>query len=228
MNTKYIAHRGYALEKMENTKEAFEYAGKSKCYGIETDVHRTKDGKYVVYHDDSTLRLCGKECIIEDTNFKELLNLSIQDTANNLYKIPTLQEYIEICKKYNKIAVLEFKNAFNKEDIFNIVNIIIDLQYLQNVVFISFDLNNLLILKSKYPKQPAQFITLSYSKEMLDILQKNDLDLDIEFTCLSKDRIDYCHSKNIKVNCWTLNDASIASQFASNNIDFITTNKLGQ
>lgn len=213
---------------MENTKEAFEFAGKSNCWGIETDVHRTKDGKFVVFHDDSTLRLCEIEHIIEDTNYADLIKVLIKDSKNNLYTIPTLEDYVEICKKHNKVAIIEFKNSFKKEDIFKIIDIIIGYDYLKNAVFISFDLNNLLILKSKYPNQPAQFLTLSYSQDMVELLQKNKIDLDIEFTCLSQDRINYCHSKNIKVNCWTLNEASIAELFQKYNIDYITSNILGQ
>ena len=47
-NTKIIAHRGLSGIEKENTNAAFVAAGNRSYYGIETDVHKTLDGKYVV------------------------------------------------------------------------------------------------------------------------------------------------------------------------------------
>ena len=220
--TKYIAHRGFALKNMENTIQAFEYAAKSTAFGIETDVHLTKDKKFVCFHDDNTLRLCGKEYIIEDTNFQDLANLKI----DNNHKIPTLDEYIEICKSGNKIAVVELKNPFIKSDIDLLIQQIQNQNYLNNTTFISFDLQNVLYLRKKLPAQPLQFITITYDEKVLKQLAKQRIVLDIKWTCLSKQRVEFCHSLGLKVNCWTLNDAKIAKHFDNCGIDYITSNIL--
>ena len=47
MSTKMIAHRGLSGMETENTSAAFEAACECSYYGIETDVHVTKDGKYI-------------------------------------------------------------------------------------------------------------------------------------------------------------------------------------
>lgn len=44
-NVKLIAHRGVSGIERENTAAAFVAAGNRSYYGIETDVHVTKDGK---------------------------------------------------------------------------------------------------------------------------------------------------------------------------------------
>lgn len=54
-----IAHRGLSGLERENTCAAFVAAGNRSYYGIETDIHRTKDGKYIVYHDNNLVRLLG-------------------------------------------------------------------------------------------------------------------------------------------------------------------------
>ena len=56
-NTKMIAHRGLSGIEQENTNAAFVAAGNRSYYGIETDVHRTADGQYVIIHDDTTARV---------------------------------------------------------------------------------------------------------------------------------------------------------------------------
>ena len=61
-NTLMVAHRGVSGLEKENTLAAFVAAGNRSYYGVETDVHRTADGKYVVIHDSDTARvspLCG-------------------------------------------------------------------------------------------------------------------------------------------------------------------------
>ena len=57
-----IAHRGLHdinLGIPENSMYAFEVAISQK-YIIELDVHLLKDGNVVVFHDDDTLRMTGK------------------------------------------------------------------------------------------------------------------------------------------------------------------------
>ena len=117
-NVQMIAHRGLSGLKMENTLPAFEEAGKRSYYGIETDVHVTKDGKFIITHDDDLKRIAGLDLIIEESTFEELRALRFKDLngvseEKNLY-LPSLEEYISVCKKYNKQAILELKNEMTK------------------------------------------------------------------------------------------------------------------
>ena len=48
-----IAHRGVSGLERENTCPAFVVAGVKSYYGIETDVHVTRDGEIIVFHDDT-------------------------------------------------------------------------------------------------------------------------------------------------------------------------------
>ena len=58
---KMIAHRGVSKLERENTCAAFIAAGNRSYFGIETDVHVTADGQYVIIHDDTTTRVAGVE-----------------------------------------------------------------------------------------------------------------------------------------------------------------------
>ena len=68
-STLMVAHRGLSGIEKENTMPAFVAAGNRSFFGIETDVHRTADGQFVVIHDDSTKRVAGVDFIIEETDF---------------------------------------------------------------------------------------------------------------------------------------------------------------
>ena len=66
------AHRGLHGENApENSMEAFCRA-LEKGYGIELDVHLTKDAKLAVIHDHSLLRTAGVDINVEDLNAEEL------------------------------------------------------------------------------------------------------------------------------------------------------------
>lgn len=228
--TKIIAHRGLSGIEKENTNAAFVAAGNRSYYGIETDVHKTLDGKYVVFHDDTTGRVAIDDMEVEKTTFDCLRNLLLTDIdgkkGRSDIRIPTLQEYISICKKYEKVAVLELKNAFKEDEVYEIVDIIKELGYLPNVVFISFCLENLVFLRKKYPEQEAQFLIDNYEPWLLDTLKKHNLDLDIKYTSLNADNMKELHDAGIKVNCWTCDDPAAGENLASLGIEFITSNIL--
>lgn len=230
LNTLLIAHRGLSGIEQENTNAAFIAAGNRSYFGIETDVHVTVDGKFVTIHDDTTKRVAIDDLTIEKSTFDTLRGvtlLSKDGTKNrNDMKIPTLTEYISTCKRYEKTAVLELKNEFTQEDIAKICDEINVLQYLNNVIFISFCFENLVRIRNLYPAQTVQFLTSEYSVELVERLVEHNFDLDILYTELNKENIDLLHSKNIKVNCWTCDDKEAAEKLCSYGIDFITSNIL--
>ena len=228
--TKMIAHRGLSGIERENTCSAFVAAGNRSYFGIETDIHVTADGGFVIFHDDNTARVGLDSLVIEQSTFQTLRNLQLTDTdgkrGRSDLRIPALSEYIGICKKYEKTAVLELKNRMTKEQIAAIVSEIESLEYLERVIFISFSFENLLDLRVIRPEQTAQFLTEQYSEELLEKLQKENLDLDILYTELTKDRIEKIHAKGITLNCWTCDDPVWAENLADWGIDYITSNIL--
>lgn len=217
--TKIIAHRGLSGLYLENTVPAFKAAGRCGYYGIESDVHVTKDGKFIIFHDDTTKRLAKINLKIEETDYRTLRLLPIK-----LHRMPSLNEYILCCKSFNKIAVLELKNPMSRENISGIVKTIEDLEYIKSTIIISFSAQNLMYIREFIENQPVQFLTDKFSSDTLDLLIRNKFDLDIRYTDLDSSVIDICHDNGIKVNCWTVNKLSDAERFISYGVDYITTN----
>ena len=225
-----IAHRGVSGLEKENTLPAFVAAGTRSYYGIETDVHKTADGKYILFHDDTTLRVAIDNMVVEETAYDTLRSLPLTDREGKRGRIdlrmPNLEEYINVCKFYEKDAVLELKNAFTEEDIYEICEIIDSLGYLEHTVFISFCLDNLIYLRKKYPNQTAQFLTKPFREDLIEILTTHKLDLDIYYKSLTAENIALCHEHGITVNCWTVDKPEVAEQLIAWGIDMITTNIL--
>ena len=191
------------------------------------------DKKFVVIHDEDTARVSGNvhNVNVETSDFKEIENITLPDVGGSAVRrdirVPLLAEYIEICKKYEKICVLEVKNHFDFADLEKMVEEISALGYIENVIFISFDFENCTNLRKMLPNNKIQWLTgKEISEETADMLRENNLDLDIHYKKLSKESIDVLHSKGIKINCWTCDSAEDAQRLASFGVDFITTNIL--
>ena len=105
----FIGHAGCYLGIM-NTEEAFINAAKIKKYdAIECDVKQTKDGVFVVCHDNDFAGIS-----IANTNWEDLKNVTKTLTRGGVEYTATLctfERYLEICKEYDLFAVVELKSS---------------------------------------------------------------------------------------------------------------------
>jgi len=232
-----VAHRGVSGLERENTHAAFIAAGNRSYWGIETDVHRTADGVYVCIHDSTTKRVGIDDVNVELCTYDTVRNLTLcgpdgtKDRSD--VKIPTMIDYIRICKDYGKIAVLELKQNYTKEQLAEICRLIDAEGWLEKTVFIAFGLENLILLRELSTDQPAQYlIGKGYfdrggtNEELLEILIQYNLDLDIDFHCATKDLVSMVHEAGKIVNVWTVNTVEDALACIEAGVDQMTTNIL--
>ena len=101
------AHRGLHDSKNgipENSMAAFRLAAENG-YGIELDVHLTKDGRLAVIHDSSLLRTAGADVRVETLTAGELEQYRLEGTDE---KIPFLEEVLPLFEGKAPI-ILELK-----------------------------------------------------------------------------------------------------------------------
>ena len=229
-NAKMVAHRGCSGLELENTNAAFVAAGNRSYYGIETDIHKTLDGHYIIIHDDNTARVAVDRLEVESSTFDTLRSLILADKDGSKLRtdlrLPTLEEYIGINKKYEKVAVLELKNAFTEAEILEICANIEAMGYLDHTVFISFCYDNLVYVRRKYPDANCQFLTSKYEESLIGRLKEWNLDLDIRETALTAEIVAELHANGIIVNCWTVDNPERAEELVGYGVDMITTNIL--
>lgn len=232
--TKFIAHRGLSGIECENTNAAFVAAANRSYYGIETDIHITTDGRFVILHDSKTTRVCDVEVDVDNSSFNEIKALQLHDprkheeeegVARRDLVIPTLEEYLSICKKYDKVAVIELKTDFagHFERLFETVE---KYHSLEKTVFISFGWKNVVEVRRLLPNQKAQFLCCEWKDELVEKLKENNLDLDINYPALTPEIVQKLHENGIKVNCWTTDLAQNAEKLVEMGVDYITSNIL--
>ena len=228
---KMIAHRGLSGLERENTCAAFVAAGNREIYfGIETDVHCTSDGQYVIIHDDNTARVSGQDMVVEETDMQTLRDLRLMDmdgeTTRGDLVPPTLEEYIRICKRYDKVAVLELKNVMPEEHICGIMETVKKLDYLDRMVVISFKRDNLICLRKHYPNQAIQYLVATWKEEYLDVLKEYRFGLDMHHPVITPEIVQQVHEAGLEVNCWTVDTPEDAARMIACGVDYITTNIL--
>lgn len=108
-----FAHRGLFnnTDTPENSMKAFEKACEYG-YGIELDLHITKDGKIVVFHDDSLKRMCGIDKKTEEITFDELQKLTLLSSNE---KIPLFSDVLELING-RAVLIVEIKGTSRSTD----------------------------------------------------------------------------------------------------------------
>ena len=218
--TKWIAHRGYTLRAFENSITAFLLASKLPFWGIETDVHQTKDGVFVIHHDENMKHTTGIDMKISLSNLSELKALTYLGTHLH---IVTFREYLNICVENKKVAVIELKPFFTTTMIKELLSIIEGANYLSNCVFISFEFDNLLRLRNISKDVKIQFLTNQVDPVIIELCKEQKFDLNLDHIILSENLVNQLHNHQIQVNCWTIRNKDEAKKYIEFGVDFITT-----
>lgn len=112
---RYYAHRGLHNTDgtaPENSLPAFRLAAEHG-YGVELDVHITKDDQIIVFHDDDLLRMCGVDAKTEDLTYAELQQLTLAGTE---HRIPLFTQVLEVYAGAGPM-VLELKTGPRKYEL---------------------------------------------------------------------------------------------------------------
>lgn len=228
---KMIAHRGLSGIERENTAAAFIAAANRSYFGIETDVRRTADGRFVLCHDDSLDRVSGGQSrlTVSSSSYDTLRSEKLPDTDGSIRGdliVPSLSEYASICKKYGKTAVLEIKEDFSDADIQRVCDEFRGIGILDSLCVISFSRSNLLCLRRLCPQVHAQLLVSSFEDELVPFLLRNRLGIDISYRALDAYSAGRLLGAGIEINVWTVNTEKDARRLAALGVGYITTNIL--
>ena len=123
-----IFHRGCSNIAPENTLTAFKYAAMERAVYVETDVRYTSDGIAVLLHDESINRTArnadgtqiSSTINIEDITYEEALEYDFGIWKGASFagtKIPTFDEFCELCALYELHPVVDLKGELIAERI---------------------------------------------------------------------------------------------------------------
>lgn len=113
-NKLIFGHRGASAYAPENTLPAFELAADMNAFGVELDVHLTKDGKLAVIHDGEISRVSDGSGKVSEMTLDELraYNFAAKFPGGERFgkvAIPTLDEVYELLAPRGLCVNVEIK-----------------------------------------------------------------------------------------------------------------------
>ena len=220
-----VGHRGAPVLAPENTIESFIKAFKAGIKGIELDVQLSKDGKLVVFHDWSLGNISGSPEQIEDMNYSEIRDLSLENNC----QIPLLDEVLEICPK-DRFVNIEIKSRYysNAQLVEKVVKMIQKYKMEKFVVISSFNPFVLQFVKKIIPVLPTAYL---WSSEDSPFLFNSPLwiwmcrpdGFHIDINNADEKIISWVRKKNLNILAFTVNNSFDLSKAQKLGLDGIFT-----
>ena len=184
-----LIHRGLAKKEfLENNIKSFNYCFTNN-YGIETDIHATKDEKFVCFHDFSLKRVFKKNLSIKNLNYSKIKEISIKLNK----PIPLLKDMLKLSKNKHSLLI-EIKPIFS---ISLLKKLLKETSQFTKCVFITFKHENVynLLKINKNTKVGLSFAPPTSIKKIL----KKANDKDISCLILDKSYLKNEKIKNLKI-----------------------------
>ena len=208
----HLIHRGIVNKKYkENLLNSFKQSFK-KGFGIETDIHATKDNKFVCYHDFTLTRIFKKKQSVKNLTYQKLKEISLKQNK----PIPLLQDLLKISK--NKFYLfIEIKPKFSTKLLKKLIN---ETSKYSKCVFISFKHQNIFNLL-KLNKKTKVGLSFSPPTSVKSIVKKSIIK-NIDCLILDKSYIKNKKIQKLKIKkyFYTIKNNSEFKKYKKNNLIF--------
>lgn len=223
--SRFVGHMGYSAVAPANSIPSYTKAGESKAFmGIECDVNETKDGEFVLYHDDTLQTRTNGTGQIRSLNLSAIQAVNLIK-GNNIslfpsLKIPTLKEYLYVCKVYGMRPVLHIKYV-STQGVTRLLNLIESVG-MKDQAYITGSKAYMTRFREKSSTVPLYWLC-NLSTTGIDWAAANNIQLNSDYKYVTKDLVNYAHSKGLAVGAWTVNSKTTAQNLLNMGVDFITT-----
>ena len=227
-NVMINAHGGFSGEVPENTISAFEVAGLKGFDYCECDLVETGDNNFVCLHEDDLSAMTNGTGLVSQKTLNEIKEFNIvKGNGIGNYqneKIPTIEEYLTVCKKHNLNPYIEIKNITHAS-IPNLIDIIINYVGYDFIIG-SFDEDvcNTIIETDKNVK--VTLISSILTDEIIEKCKDSFYSLSCDFTSITKELIEKAHKNNLLIAAWTVNNKNKCEELLDYGCDMITTDTL--
>lgn len=217
-----VVHRLGGDLDTENTLEGMEKALELGAPALETDIQRTKDGEYVIFHDSTLKRMCGRSTKINELTLEEVRQIELPGPDWETRHIPLLSQVLDQAKGRARLY-LELKGTDADEQMAqDVARMVRERGMEDDCVLISMNYNLICYIDSEIPDIPCGYLYFfaygspaSLSGNIL-LAQSN---------AISSQRTRAIHSKGKKMYCWTVNSRKTALNMVRQRVDGIITDR---
>lgn len=209
----FVGHRG-SYRGVANTEEAYRNGVDYYHYqGLECDVRVTKDGHYVILHDNTTGSLCDVDIDAQQSTLAELKALDLKQTRGGVTytgKICTVEEYLDICVEKNVFPVIELKwtTGINTNDMSNFAGLmaLVESKGLrQKAVFLTSMNKSIEHIKKNYPDVTCQYLLSSDSNTKLEFCKTWNVNPSFSAGAITSAIVTQYREAGFEVAAWTVN-----------------------
>lgn len=215
-----IAHRGDSSRALENSLEAIQLALSIPSDMIEVDVRKSRDNRLYIMHDNKTGRTSESSISIEDAESEEIAQVRLK----NGEPIPTLADVLNLISGQVGLNIEIKSNGAGALCAATILGI----GYKGHVMFSSFMEREVLEIRRIMPNAPVAEIFDEFSLADLSAYRSKGYGIiSLRKKTVTKELVSACHSHNISVYVWTVNEEDEMKRFISWGVDGIYTNRPG-
>ena len=220
-----IAHRTGGTMASENSIEGLYDAIEHGCYASETDTQRTKDGYYIINHDNDFKRLTGVAKAPQDMTLDEIMELRIQDTTGSGEEltVPTLGEMLDVVKDKEKLFI-ELKGATaDRQMVDDVVRMVREKDCVDDVALISLAYDVIDYAEDTYPEFETGVLFFGGLGNVANL--NCDL-LIMEEEMGTDERINQIHEAWKQAIVWTVNTEDSMYRFLQSSCDAVITDEI--
>ena len=208
-----IAHRGYSSKAPENTLPSFRSAKLRGFNYVETDVRFTSDGIPVLLHDQNINRTSTGEGDIKELSLEQARQYdfgSWKDTSFAGTKIPTFEEFLDFCHKYEIYPYIELKSG-TKSQIEQIVELVKDYGINDKATIMSFHISLLRYAFNYDTTIRLGLLTSSVKESTINLalsIKSEQNEVVIVSSNWAPNTIELCKQNSLPLEVWTVNNDS--------------------
>ncbi len=206
-NASVTAHRGDSEHAPENTMEAIKLAVENQADIVEIDVRQTKDGEFVIMHDESLERTAGVDRTVGEVEMDFVKHLDAGEWFSSEYKntkIPTLEEVLIYGKENDVFLNIELKPADTDENyVEGVLALIEKYDYVKDCFVASSDYDLIKEVKMQNDEiQTLYILKMAFgdfgNMEYVDAFS-------VRHNFISREMVNDIHRNGKKIYAWTIN-----------------------
>lgn len=227
-----VAHRGNSSVAPQNTLAAFEAAWRSGADAIEVDVHRTRDGRVVVIHDDSVDATTDGTGRVADLDADRLRALDAGSWFSPAYagqRVPTFEEVLGfLVARPGVDLLLELKGPWSAEEAAELIGPVLDAGLGDRVLVQSFWPETVAALAVAAPTVRRGLLVMGPSDDLVE----RCLDLGVSacnphgwLLVQHRDLLRRLQAAGMQVMVWTLDEPEQWAAATAAGVDAIITDR---
>ena len=213
---KAVAHRGLSSKAPENTIPAYQAAKKAGFKYVECDVQFTSDGVPVLSHDNDLAYRTGDVLSgdIETHTLEELKSADFGVWFSAEFagtKIPTLEEFVDYCRKASLHPYIELKGGITSEQALLCLEIVRNYGMEDKVTWIGAEIGTIaykcleLGIASNARYGFVNYYPTDVEFDVIEAMRSQGIDAFIDANSYENTYLDRAKSLNIPYEVWTIN-----------------------